>query len=56
MFAAHHVACMAGILSTLETTSPGAIAGVHGMLVLEFGSFFFNLWSVDPHVLFPTLK
>jgi len=47
LFAAHHVACMAGILSTLETTSPGAIAGVHGMLVLEFGSFFFNLWSVD---------
>jgi len=47
LFTAHHVLCMAGIISTLETTSPGAVAGVHGILVLELGSFFFNVWSTD---------
>jgi len=47
LFVAHHFACAAGIISTLETTSPGAIAAVHGILVLELGSFFFNVWGID---------
>ena len=47
MFTAHHLACMAGIWSTLESTSPGAVSAALGILVLESGSLFFNLWSVD---------
>lgn len=47
LFLLHHVACMCGIISTLETSSPGAIAAAHGILVLELGSCFFNVWSVD---------
>ena len=47
LFVAHHCACMAGIVSTLETTSPGAVSGTHGIIFLELGSFYFNVWSVD---------
>ena len=47
LFWAHHFACMGGILTTLETTSPGAISGTHGIIILELGSFYFNVWSID---------
>ena len=47
MFFAHHFACVAGILSTLETTSPGAISATHGIIILELGSFSFNIWGID---------
>jgi hypothetical protein len=47
MFMVHHLACMAGIWTTLESTSPGAVSAALGILILESGSLFFNLWSVD---------
>lgn len=47
LFIAHHLACMAGIWTTLESESPGAVSAVLGIFVLEYGSLFFNLYSVD---------
>ena len=38
---------MLGILTTLETGSPGAVAAALGILVLEEGSLVFNIWSAD---------
>ena len=47
MFLVHHAVCMFGIVCTLETTSPGALAAALGMLAMEEGSLFYNLWAVD---------